>query len=287
VSAPRGALRVATYNVRAAIGPGPFPDRWWTHPEPERLEQIAAVIATLEPDIVALQEVALLNVDATVQDQATALSQLTEMEVRFGAVRHFALPEPHYAETAHGAGLFGNAILSRLPITDSQVIALPQAPETDRIEPEGEDHPLSGVRWIDLDRPVREPRCLLLATVTLPDGRDLTIGSTHFSHIGSGERRVQAEAVVDALAGSEVAALLGDLNAPIHRRELEPLRGVFHDAFTQVGLPVGDEDRQTLDEHQASIDHILLRGLRATECRVVREAGDASDHWPVVATIRW
>jgi phage shock protein A len=151
-----------------------------------RLEELAAVIATMEADIVALQEVALLNVDAKVQDQATALSQLTDMEARFGAVRHFPLPEQHYGEVAHGAGLFGNAILSRLPITDSRVLALPHEPATAVIEPEGEDHPLSGVRWMDLDHPMREPRCLLLSTVTLPDGRDLTIGSTHFTHVGSG-----------------------------------------------------------------------------------------------------
>jgi endonuclease/exonuclease/phosphatase family metal-dependent hydrolase len=33
------------------------------------------------------------------------------------------------------------------------------------------------------------------------------------------------------------------------------------------------------------IDHVLSRGLRTVECRVVTEAGDASDHLPVVATL--
>jgi endonuclease/exonuclease/phosphatase (EEP) superfamily protein YafD len=33
-----------------------------------------------------------------------------------------------------------------------------------------------------------------------------------------------------------------------------------------------------------ALDHLLAAGLTATSCRVVREAGDASDHWPVVAT---
>ncbi len=45
-------LRVATFNVRAAIGPGPFPDRWWRRCDPARLARIARVILELDVDLI-------------------------------------------------------------------------------------------------------------------------------------------------------------------------------------------------------------------------------------------
>ncbi len=42
-------LRVATWNIRAAIGPGePFPPAWWRHVSRDRLERIAGIIAELD-----------------------------------------------------------------------------------------------------------------------------------------------------------------------------------------------------------------------------------------------
>src|SRR6476659_95811 len=49
-------LRVVTWNIRAAIGPGePFPPAWWRHVRRDRLERIAGILADLEPDVVTLQ----------------------------------------------------------------------------------------------------------------------------------------------------------------------------------------------------------------------------------------
>ena len=77
-----GPLRVATFNVRAAIGPGPFPDRWWRHADPRRLARIARVIESLDADLVALQEVGLFATDGTVVDQAADLGRLTVKELQ-------------------------------------------------------------------------------------------------------------------------------------------------------------------------------------------------------------
>ena len=54
-------LRVVSWNIRAAIGPGPFPDRWWRRIDADRLRAIGAFLSSLEADVVALQEVALLS----------------------------------------------------------------------------------------------------------------------------------------------------------------------------------------------------------------------------------
>ena len=50
-------LRVATFNVRAGIGPGEFPDRWWHRIDRARLRRIGDLIIAMDADLVALQEV--------------------------------------------------------------------------------------------------------------------------------------------------------------------------------------------------------------------------------------
>jgi endonuclease/exonuclease/phosphatase family metal-dependent hydrolase len=76
----------------------------------------------------------------------------------------------------------------------------------------------------------------------------------------------------------------GDLNAPVAADELAPLRGSFDDAFAAIGVPAGDDRRRSCNA--VAIDHVFVRGLEVTACRVATEAGDRSDHWPVVADLR-
>ena len=72
-------MRVATWNIRAAIGPGePFPAGWWRHVTDERFERICALIRELDADVVALQEVAFYDVDGEVRDQPLALARRTD-----------------------------------------------------------------------------------------------------------------------------------------------------------------------------------------------------------------
>lgn len=102
--------------------------------------------------------------------------------------------------------------------------------------------------------------------------------------MGSGQRRRQAERVADAAAtlpGAVVVA--GDLNAPIESQDLEPLRKDLVDASAAAGVPAGHPGRHSYPGQ--AIDHVLVRGLRVASCRVATEAGDASDHWPVVAEL--
>ena len=270
-------MRVVSWNIRAAIGPGPFPDRWWRRIDADRLRAIGAFLSSLDADLVALQEVALVSRDGELVDNAGDLGRQLGMEVRYAAVRSFEVTE---ADARAGAGLFGNAILSRRPMASSRCVALPQAPAEAFVEPAGalhpltgEPHPAAGVRYADAPTDIREPRCLLVAEVG-----GIHIGSAHFSHIGSGERRLQAEATVAAFAGAPAALLLGDLNAAIDADELEPFAD-WTDGFAQ---PPGHPARVSTDDGWR-IDQVLARGLELGGARVVREAGDLSDHYPVVA----
>jgi len=285
VSGAPGELRVATFNVRAAIGPGPFPDVWWRRADRARLERIATVIGELDADVVALQEVALLNDEGVTFDQAAELGRATGMAWRYGAVRHFPVHDPEHGPDV-GAGLFGNAILSRLPFRAVRTTGLPPADALAFIEPPEHEHPYAGIRYAEAPLHVREPRCLLVAELELPGAAPpLSFACTHLSHIGSGERRIQADTIArwaDAATGPFVLA--GDLNAAIRDPELAPLRDRLTDSFEAAGIPPGDQARTSTEDGYA-IDHVLVRGLRPLDCRVIREAGDASDHYPVVATL--
>jgi len=267
-------LRVVTWNIRAAIGTGPFPDRWWSRIDADRLRAIGVVLARLQADVVALQEVALLTRDGDVLDQAGELGAQLGMEARYGAVRTFLATDADGAVV--GAGAFGNALLSRQPTMDARTVALPASSMDAFVEPPGADHPAAGITYADAPAHVREPRCLLLATI---DG--WRVGTTHLSHVGSGERRLQAEACASAFDDAASSILVGDLNAAIDAPELEPLSG-WTDAFAE---PRGDDLRISTDDGWR-IDQVLVRGASVRgPARVLREAGDLSDHLPVVAEV--
>jgi endonuclease/exonuclease/phosphatase family metal-dependent hydrolase len=270
-------LRVATWNIRAAIGPQkPFPDRWWRLIDAARLRAMGEFLAGVGADVVALQEVALASRDGELVDNAGDLARQLGMEVRYGATRTFGITAPDGMVT--GSGCFGNAVLSRLPISSWRATMLPAAAAEALIEPAGSSAEGAGLRYRDAPEWFREPRTLLLTDVA-----GITFVSTHLSHRGSGERALQAAATVDSVAGSPAAVVLADLNAPIEAPELAAFAG-WTDGFAVAGVPPGDDRRVSTDDG-FRFDHVLGRGVRVSGCRVLREAGDLSDHYPVVAEV--
>jgi endonuclease/exonuclease/phosphatase family metal-dependent hydrolase len=273
-------LRVVSWNIRAAIGPGPFPDRWWRRIDADRLRAIGVFLSDVDADIVALQEVAFVSRNGEPVDNAGDLARQLGMTVAYGAVRTFEVRE---ADLVLGAGTFGNALLSRHPLTDVRCVALPAAEPETLVEPPGARHPLTGaahpaagVRYADAPASIREPRCVVLASVA-----GIRVGTAHFSHIGSGERGLQAEAAAAAFGDARPALLVGDLNARIDTAELAAFAS-WTDGFVE---PPGDPARVSTDDGW-SIDHVLARDVVIERCRVLREAGDLSDHYPVVADLR-
>jgi endonuclease/exonuclease/phosphatase family metal-dependent hydrolase len=282
-----GGMRVVTWNIRAAIGPGePFPPAWWRHVRTDRLEQIAAFVAALDPDLVTLQEVAIMTVDGDVSDQAATLAALTGLEARYGAVHSFPLIEPETGR-AIGSAMWGHAILTRRPPERGFTRGLPRAQDDDLVEPVDSDHPLAAVRYAGTQPGHREARCVVGGG--LPDGGapSITVATTHLTYIGRDQRRKQAEAargVADEAAGDGPLLLTGDLNAAIDAPELATALDGLVDAFGAVGIAAGDARRDSCGPQP--IDHVLVRGIDVESCRVATEAGDLSDHWPVVADLR-
>jgi endonuclease/exonuclease/phosphatase family metal-dependent hydrolase len=159
-------LRVLTWNIHGCVGrAGRF--------EPD---VVAATVAALEPDIVALQEV-----DA----RRTLAGGLDTFEMLTGALGASAFA----ARTiVTDEGDYGHMLLSRWP--------------------------LEGCRRLDLSVPGREPRAAILATVRVP-GLDVTVAAAHLG-LRARERAAQLDALTAALAGGDpdggAAIVLGDFN---------------------------------------------------------------------------
>jgi endonuclease/exonuclease/phosphatase family metal-dependent hydrolase len=278
-------FRVVTWNIRAAIGPGePFPSAWWRHVGRDRFERIAAIIASLDADVVTLQEVAIMNVDGEIHDQPADLAQLTGLHARYGAVHAYALLEPDTGRSI-GAASWGNAVLSRERIHDGFATGLPRGGHDELVEPSGAGHPLAGVRYADAAPGHREARCAVGGRVTVPGGGpNLGVVTSHLTYVGRRQRQAQVMALARlASALGEPVVVTGDFNAPLDAAELAPIASSFEDAFGAAGLGIDDPRRHTWGP--SAIDHILTRGLRTLDCRVVAEAGAASDHLPVVADL--
>jgi endonuclease/exonuclease/phosphatase family metal-dependent hydrolase len=132
----------------------------------------------------------------------------------------------------------------------------------------------------------REARCVVGGAVSVEGSREITVATAHLTYIGREQRRDQAEAaraVADEAAGDGPLILTGDLNAAIDAPELSGMTTGLIDAFAAVGVNAGDPARDSCGPQP--IDHILVRGIGVESCRVAAEAGDLSDHWPVVADL--
>ena len=90
----RATLRIATYNVHKCRG---LDHR-------VRPDRVARVLAELDADIVALQEVVSIESDAAEDNHARFLAEKFHYQWQFGENRRL------------GAGKYGNVVLSRFPI---------------------------------------------------------------------------------------------------------------------------------------------------------------------------
>jgi endonuclease/exonuclease/phosphatase family metal-dependent hydrolase len=226
-------IRVATYNIHAAVGADRRRD----------LDRIAAVIEEIGADVIGLQEVESRPSRGSA-DQAMTLAA----ELKMACVEGPMLLE--------GAGWYGNAILSRLPVLAEQRWRFP-------------DH--SG-----------EPRGAVGVVVEDRQGRRWRLVNTHLD-LRSRSRLRQVQALMhlfeSAKAGPSI--LLGDLNewrpwAPALTR----LRRLGHvppaPASFPSRLPLFALDRMVL--HACRLQAPLQR-------HVTKRSVAASDHLPVVAEV--
>ena len=213
------------------------------------LEEIAQVIESNNPDIVALQEVSRGWVVSGRVDMLAWLSQRLHMPYVFGPTA-----DPFW----------GNAILSRYPILAYSREELPP-------------------------RDLFILRGFIVALIDLGDGQQIKVIDTHFHHLeGQPDiRQLQSKAILDFINSIDNynIVLSGDLNAEPSDPEITML---YQARFIDATKKMDPELAYTFasDNPHQRIDYILVSfDLRNRIGDVQVPLSTASDHLPVFAVI--
>ncbi len=234
-------LRVLCYNIHYGQGNDGVYD----------IPRIAAVIKQANPDLVALQEVDVGVERSGRIHEARKLAKLTGLSVRYGPTQHYQ------------GGLYGNAVLSKLPITDVHIQPLPYTEATSRI--------------------TTYPRGAIAVTVILPNSCPLQFISTHFQHNIPGDRVDEAKAINQHFATDDIQSILaGDMNAIPGSEPINIIEAKWLNAIDSERTPSAPAV-----EPRSRIDYVFYRGpsLELVSSEVIAESM-ASDHRPVLAVFR-
>lgn len=223
-------LKIMTWNLHHGVGEDGKLD----------LERIVKRIAAEKPDLVALQEIDRNCARSGNADQAAELGRLTGMEAVYGKAMNL------------GAGEYGQAVLTKLPVISSEV------------------HKLTSIG---------EPRIALELRVKW-DGGELKFATVHLDYQDKPTRIGQVREVAKALAGDGPAIVCGDFNdvpGSAAMKEMTAPWVAVEKSGPALTCPAGKPD--------VEIDHIYVRGLKIVKKAEVLDENVASDHRPVVATV--
>ncbi|TWU08159.1 endonuclease/exonuclease/phosphatase family protein [Stieleria varia] len=228
-------IRILSYNIHHAEGVDGKLD----------LERIAKVIRESQADVVALQEVDHIVHRSGSEDQPKQLAQQLGMHHVFGGNIELQ------------GGRYGNALLSRFPITSSVNHLLPNTGGG-------------------------EQRGVLQVELALPQSQRLTVLATHFDHRPDPAQRLDSAKFINTLAESisgHAVCLAGDLNAVPTSSVLEELRNHWSRSSREehFTIPVAQPTRQIDFVMPARSSFNGDFGIRVLATKVLDEA-TASDH---------
>ena len=217
---PAQRLRIATFNIRH----GAPKDSYRGLPD-----KLAESCAELDADVLALQEVDVGVPRSRKADLARVVADACGMAYYFAKARRHA-----------GRGAYGNALLVRGTLTDTEVLTLT-----------GDHRHYIRLGGLVL-KPVRERRNAIIAAATVR-GRTLSIGTGHFA-VEPAVRQAQLRRAAAQLSERpRPRVLLGDFNIPGPQAAawLEPFGLQLAEAVLDPAAPVG----------QTGIDHVAVDGL--------------------------
>lgn len=236
-------LRVLTYNIHHGEGTDGVFD----------YQRLADIISSVEPDLVALQEVDVATGRSSGVDQPARLAELTGLHAAFVSMKPY------------DGGRYGEAILSRVPI-----LGEPTGLDTEGIAPE---MAMLAIAVVEL-RPWGE------------DGPTLTFAGAHLSPYAAEQRLSQVGQINDQLLAvpDRLALIAGDFN-------FEP-GAPGYNAMTARWLDTADafgDPQPTFPSNPPvkRIDYVFAHPAdrwRVIETRVLDEPL-ASDHAPLLVVL--
>ncbi|SHF95548.1 Metal-dependent hydrolase, endonuclease/exonuclease/phosphatase family [Mariniphaga anaerophila] len=229
-------LKVMSYNIHTGKDAN----------NEDQLMKIAAFIKETGADIVGLQEVDSVCYRSGQVDQAKVLAKYTGMNYAF--VRHFAFQ----------GGSYGQALLSKYPITEVKNHRLPIFPDS-----------------------INETRAFLTAQITLPTKNKWMVGVAHLDYRNSDSRIRQAELINEIYKSSDMPCILtGDMNAEPGTKEISILLENF-----QNTQPDDSHTFPTVNPIK-KIDYILVgksERIDVIDKKVYHV--NYSDHLPIISVI--
>lgn len=211
------------------------------------LDTVAGIINSLEPDLVALQEVDNKTRRAKGLDLTDELSRRTGMKGIFGKAMDYA------------GGGYGEAVLCRYPKLETKNNPLPHTAKA-------------------------EPRAALEVRVELPDGTKVAFVGTHLDHQrDQTNRMMQAKRIAELYENSDLPMILaGDLNAAPGSDPIDLLCRQWSYAARDNPQPTHPSTRPA-----RKIDYIMYKPQgrwKVVQVKVIDEKV-ASDHCPLFAVL--
>jgi endonuclease/exonuclease/phosphatase family metal-dependent hydrolase len=255
-----GALSSACATTRVLSRPAPLRIMTWNIQAGGRgLDDVAATIREMKPDIVGLQEVDVHWSDRSrFADQAADLAAALGMHVSFAPI--YRIPN---ANAALPVRQYGVALLSRFAIVQAR------------------NDSLTRLSTQEQNASATLMPGLLEALVDV-EGRRVRLFVTHLDYRADPSVRVAQVAEMLRYIGrpDEPTILLGDLNATPAATELQPLFRVLQDTWR-----AGPGLTYPADKPAKRIDYVLASSHFEIIAATVGSA-QASDHRPVLAELR-
>jgi endonuclease/exonuclease/phosphatase family metal-dependent hydrolase len=300
-SSSADTLTVLTYNIAWGYGWG---SEGQGKAKPKEhfelsIQRLAEVIKKVDADIVLLQEVDFSSTRSHHIEEASAIARASGMPYVAVALSWNAnwVPFPYWPpKDQFGEMRSGGAILSRHPITINHVDLLPK--------------PAANAWWYNLFYLFR---FLQRVSIDLPDGRRVQVFNTHIEAFNEANRVEHAEWIRRTIQQSMTPSTIfgGDFNTvpPESKRKsdypdetatktehtkdttLDVMRSIhgLKDVIPPEEFSAHQDRYFTFPAHAPNrkIDYIFIGGaFDLIEARVVTEAGDVSDHLPLVARLR-
>lgn len=226
--ATKNTFRVMTYNIHQGFDAAQIPS----------LDAIVDAISQESPDVLLLQEVVR---GWTIDEEQDTLSVIAE---------RLRMP---YVFLPNIGDLYGDAVLSRFPMTDVRRVHY-------ALEP--------GIK--------HQPRGALIVRTA-----DVVIVCTHLDDLTDGTfvRQEQVRTIIREVGDASPLIVGGDLNAPPDAIEIRLLNEFGLD---DLGAPAGDTT--TMDNPQKRIDYVWGRGVVGAQAHTVLRM-DASDHRALVVNV--